>query len=159
MNAKKSVFAHIFAKFEYFLRNEIHFLRLAFIFFVRFLKDPQETVLMRIYNSLCWFCNFNHAEQELIPCIIEILEQNFLGGILYFFLISVSLEGKSLPLPVHRSVHISRKDADELRKVKYNVSQICRIYLSREIRHSNLQNSVCAYSVSFSCYSSRPVAR
>ena len=33
------------------------------------------------------FLIFDHAEEELIPCTIKILEQNFPRGTLYFFLI------------------------------------------------------------------------
>ena len=70
---------------------------------------------------------------------------------LHFFLICFLHRRKDIKfllLPQHRMVHISAwKECKKLRKC--NISCISRTCLSREIKHSNLQNTDCACAVCF----------
>ena len=56
-----------------------------------------------IQQFLLVFQSFDHADLELIPCTIEILGQNFTGGILHFLLICFLYRTKNLKFYYYHS--------------------------------------------------------
>ena len=127
----------------------------VFLFFVEghnSRAEPQETFEMSTYNVFCWFSNLltrlnknqYHAQSKSLGKIFQ--------GTFYISSSYASFMEKNVKFYYCHSIEwcilVERMRETE---TKCNISCICRTHLSREIRHSSVQNTDCACGVLFFC--------